>query len=953
MYTTPLQQFQFYDKYSRWNLARGQRESWPETVRRAVNFLRELSDNKLDDKIYTEIFDAIYQMDVMPSMRLLAMAGAAGRRDNTVLYNCAFAGIDSLEIFRDAINIMMSGCGFGFSVESKYIEQLPEVPAELKSTDRIIAVADSAPGWANAFYSLLESLYAGDLVTEIDYSQVRPSGEVLKVKGGRASGPAPLKDLMEYTLEVFQGAVGRKLNSVEVYDIITKMASCIISGGVRRVATICLFDFDDQAMRSAKDDEGILGNGTWEKPERPHRWAANNSAVIKGRLNREDISELMDTMHATMRGEPGIFSEWAAVNTMPEVRKDWQGGWGTNPCFTGDTKVAVADGRGTVTFKELAEEGLDVPVLALDEKGSVVVRKMRNPRKTGSLMPVYRVTLDNGQSFRATGNHKMYSATGEEVAVEDLQPGDSLFAITRKQEGYVSSKGNAAEYLFIHNNGKRVAEHRLISSYFNKHPKYTRGSQVHHYETVYEEGVLKIIKCCEGCNQEFTTALTTREVSFCSNKCFTNSDLNKSYKHKRAEALRSSLAKRSEQLKQAQLRIYSDLKYSLNREPKKAEWASACKAYGVGAEIARDSSPFRYWADLKTASLSYNHRVVSIELAGFEDVYNGTVDDYHNFFVGGFSEVDGSEGFLLTRNCGEIVLRHKQFCNLSAAIARHDDTYASLKRKVILASIIGTIQSSATYFPYLSQGWQENAEAERLLGVDITGQYDTEYGVLSSYNLGRLKRQAEATNKTYAALLGINESHAVTCCKPSGNSSVLVDCASGIHPRHSKYYIRRARLNVNSPIFKLLNDSGVPLTPENGQDAESATTWVVSFPVKSPGHTFKRDLSALDFLSNWKKNKLHWTAHNPSATCSYWPEELEQIKDWLFENQAIVGGVSFLPQSDYKYDQAPYEEIDEATYYRLLDEMPEVDYSRLVEFEFNDMTEASQELACVAGNCEI
>ncbi len=303
--------------------------------------------------------------------------------------------------------------------------------------------------------------------------------------------------------------------------------------------------------------------------------------------------------------------------------------------------------------------------------------------------------------------------------------------------------------------------------------------------------------------------------------------------------------------------------------------------------------------------------------------------------------------------CGEIWLRPFQFCNLSIAVARPDDTYETLKDKVEVASILGTIQSMATNFPGLRPIWKHNCEEERLLGVDITGQMDCP-AVQDPAVMSRLRQVAVETNRKFATELGINQSTAVTCVKPSGNSSQLFNCASGLHARMAPYYVRNVRVGGHTPMFKVLRDSGIPMDPENGQVAETANTWVAHFPVKSPdGAVLRKDRSAIQQCEYWLQNKVFWTEHNPSVTISYQPHEVIELVKWVWEHRDYVGGMSFLPASDAKYAQMPYEEISKEQYELLASKFPKVDFSKIYRYEEEDYTTVAQELACVAGSCEI
>lgn len=320
-----------------------------------------------------------------------------------------------------------------------------------------------------------------------------------------------------------------------------------------------------------------------------------------------------------------------------------------------------------------------------------------------------------------------------------------------------------------------------------------------------------------------------------------------------------------------------------------------------------------------------------------------------------FMDSEGKKitGTIGTNPCGEIILQSKQFCNLSEVVARSDDDEKSLLRKIRLAAILGTYQSSLTNFPYLSKKWKENCEKERLLGVSITGQWDSEV-VRKPEMLKKLRLESIRVNKMYAKRFGIVESTCITCTKPSGTLSQMVDCSSGIHPRHAPYYIRRVRISATDSLFKMLRDQGVPFHPEVGQDKENATTYVLEFPVKAPGGSiFRDDLSAIEQLEYWKNVKQNYTEHNPSATISVGDNEWVAVANWVYSNWEIIGGLSFLPREKHVYKLAPYEAIDEKTYVELAKRMSHIDYSKIISYEKQDETEVKKELACSAGVCEI
>jgi len=308
-----------------------------------------------------------------------------------------------------------------------------------------------------------------------------------------------------------------------------------------------------------------------------------------------------------------------------------------------------------------------------------------------------------------------------------------------------------------------------------------------------------------------------------------------------------------------------------------------------------------------------------------------------------------------TNPCSEIILRSNQFCNLSEVVIRADDDLVSLKKKVEVASIIGTLQATLTDFRYLRNVWKRNTEEEALLGVSLTGICDHYLLGKDSPDLdkwlGEMKDVAIKTNKEWADKLGIAQSAAITCVKPSGTVSQLVDSASGIHPRFSKHYIRRVRSDKKDPLAQYMTAAGFPVE----DDVMSKSSLVFGFPIKSPeSSTTVKQVGAMEQLRVWKKYQDHWCEHKPSITVYYTDSEFLQIAQWIWDNFDSVSGISLLPVSDHVYQQAPYEDITAEKYEELLAAMPvDVKWEDLEHFEKEDNTTGSQELACVGGACEI
>ena len=309
-----------------------------------------------------------------------------------------------------------------------------------------------------------------------------------------------------------------------------------------------------------------------------------------------------------------------------------------------------------------------------------------------------------------------------------------------------------------------------------------------------------------------------------------------------------------------------------------------------------------------------------------------------------------------TNPCSEIILRNREFCNLSEVVVRASDTRESLLEKVRFATILGTIQSTLVNFKYVSSTWRKNCEEERLLGVSLTGVMDSSLtngkkeGLESL--LEELREMAVKTNKEYAEKIGINQSVAITCVKPSGTVSQLVNAASGIHARHNPYYIRTIRGDKKDPLTKMMTDAGFPVEDDVMNPSHTA---VFSFPMKvANGSVFRTDMTAIEQLELWLVYQKHWCEHKPSVTISVKESEWMTVGGWVYEHFDYMSGVSFLPHTDHTYKQAPYQDILKEDYEILLKKMPKnVEWSKLAEYEKTDMTIGAQELACAAGFCEI
>ena len=629
---TLYQQFIHLSRYARWIEEEGRRETWDETVNRYVNHVCDVQcEGKIPADVKQELLDGILNLDVMPSMRAMMTAGPALERDHVAAFNCAFVAIDDPKAFDETLYILMCGTGVGFSVERQFIAKMPRVAERLRPSKTVISVGDSKLGWANAYRELVSMLYMGR-IPQWDVSEVRGPGERLKTFGGRASGPAPLVDLFNFTVNIFKSAEGRKLTSIECHDLCCKIGEIVVVGGVRRSALISLSNPSDDRMRHAK-------SGQWWNND-PHRALANNSACYTEKPDMEVFMREWLSLMESKSGERGIFNREAA--------KKW------------------------------------------------------------------------AEKF-----------------------------------------------------GRRDANHEF------------------------------------GCNP-----------------------------------------------------------------------------------------------------------------------------------------------------CSEIVLRSCGFCNLSEVVIRPEDTPESLKKKVRLATIIGTIQASLTKFRYLRDIWQKNAEEEALLGVSLTGIMDNALmsGRKSKKDLVQtlemLRDYAVEVNKEWSAKIGIEPAAAITCVKPSGTVSQLVDCASGIHPRYSRNYIRTVRADKKDPLATMMAMMGFPVEDDVTKPEHN---YVFSFPIKvSDDAVITEDVSSLEHLELWKTYQLHWCEHKPSITVHLKDHEWMEAGAWVFRNFDIVSGISFLPYSGHSYKQAPYQECTIERHDEVMALLPtNINWSELSVYEKEDNTAGAKTMTCTGSVCEV
>jgi ribonucleotide reductase alpha subunit len=973
MFRNDASEFVYTRTYSRWIEEEKRREVWPETVKRYIDFIKKNLGDKIPKKVLRKIEENIMAFNVMPSMRFMWAAGAPAEQDNVTIYNCAFAAVDDTDVFAEALYILLCGTGFGFSVENKYIEKLPIIPSDIFPTNQVYEVEDSKQGWADSVKFLFNSLCSGQDPT-LDYGKLRPAGARLKTMGGRSSGPVPLIQLHSFIKQVLYSARGRKLTDLECHDIMCEMAGAVVVGGVRRSSEISNSDLHSEAMRTAK---------TGNFPVR--RYMANNSSVY---YSKPDIVTFMSewaALIASGSGERGILNLEAAKKMAPK-RRNADLIAGTNPCVVGNTEILTREGYRRI------DSLLENPVEVWNGFRWSTVQ----PKVTGKNQNILTVSFSDGRILDCTPYHKFHIAKGykgdrEIVEAKDLQPGMRLI----KHEFPVIEEGES--YRYAYDQGFVSAE----------------GMDGYDFCWVYEPKYMCLGRLSGSPGKEWRGRISFK---------FDHENLPKSFVpfnwnlKSKLDWLSGLFDGDGTELKEGGLQIVStDRKFLTDLQSLLSTVGVQCKVLKAnmagdrmmpdghgGSKLFHCQDAFRICIGamqmqflkklgLKCERMAFDktpQRDASQFVTVVDVTENGIAETVYCFdepklHMGIFNGV-------ITGQCGEILLRNKEFCNLSEIVARESDDIGTILDKIETAVWMGIIQSCFTHFPYLSESWKQNCDEERLLGVSITGQFDAIHvctpEALKAYNAKAIKIAKKASN-----IMGIAMPAAITCVKPSGTVSQLVDSSSGLHPRFSKYYIRRYRISAIDPLFRMIRDQGLPVTPENGQrkqdyvkairaydaaenkeegekqaksictifdlegwDQDKVNTWIVSFPVAAPKNAITiEDVTALEQLEWYKKIQKNWCEHNASITVYVKPEEWLSVGDWVYKNWDIVNEVSFLPVSDHVYEQAPYEKITKEEYEKLAKTFPKIDYSQLGKYETEDNTEGAKSLACASGNCEI
>lgn len=951
---TQLQSYIHVSRYARWLDAEGRRESWDETVNRYAQFFY---DRFPDTFPKSRVADSIRNLSVMPSMRSLMTAGPALERDEMAGYNCASVAVDHVRAFDEILYVLMCGTGMGFSVERQFIAKLPVVGATvvegevhvadaMAPVDHVIKVRDSKKGWASAYRELLSYLYRGE-VPKWDVSGVRPAGARLKTFGGRASGPAPLVDLFEFSVATFKGALGRKLNSVECHDLVCKIADIVVVGGVRRSALISLSNLSDERMRGAK-------SGQWWE-DNPQRALANNSAAYTEMPDPLIFMKEWRSLIESRSGERGMLNRVAMKKQAAKNgRRDPNHEFLTNPCVTGDTRLMTTKGHEAIG----SLVGKATTVWNGFEWSDVV------PFSTG-VNSIFEVTLSNSVKLKVTPYHKFIMADGSRIEAKNLTVGGKL-AKHEAPRGWALNSGTKEHAIgysqgFYSGDGTKNNTRSWVYE-----PKYgviprlvgtiredgdgsrLRKSWIHGNMAPKNYVPFDKIESDPTYINNWVAGLLDADATVIQNPNSSGVQLGSI-----DEAFLLDV-----RLLLLSIGVQSKVTKTTRQEGRTFDGYACQQDYRlmIGAVAVSNllSSGVRF-SRLEVSTLGNEPNrdasrfvtVVSVEDLDYTEETFCVTEPKNNSMV-----IEG----VMTSNCGEIILRSAGLCNLTEVVIRADDTISTLMDKVEVATIMGTYQSTLTNFQYVRPVWRKNAEEERLLGVSMTGIMD--HPVLSKVSdeaatmLRTLREHAVKVNAEWAAKLGIPASAAITTVKPSGTVSQLVDSASGIHPRYSEYYIRTVRGDKKDPLAQYMRSVGFPAEDDV---MKPETTDVFSFPVKAPAHAVMRnDMTAIEQLEHYVQFKNNWSEHMVSITVYVREEEWVRVGAWVYDHFDDVCGVSFLPHSDHSYRQAPYTECTEAEYNAAVAKMPDItNWDGLQAFEKEDFGTGTREWACTSGSCEL
>jgi len=952
-----LQDYTYYSKYARYNKEEGRRETWAEAVDRVKQMHLRRYPQVADDIEWA--FEMVKQKKVLGSQRALQFGGEPCEKKNARMYNCTSSFCDRVRFFQEAFWLLLCGSGTGFSVQKHHVDKLPNFHKLDRTTleSKTFSIPDTIEGWADALGILLATYLPHSefsdwkgLKVDFDYSLIRAEGASLASGVGKAPGPEPLKRSLEIIRKLLDRCLDnkqKKLKSVDAYDIIMHASDAVLSGGVRRSATIALFSHDDEEMATAKTGNWFVDN--------PQRARSNNSAVlIRDEVSKEDFLKLMESIKQF--GEPGFY--WSdSTEQVP------------NPCVVADSTVLTD--RGLEMVSDLIDKGFNAVV------DGVSYPSQRGFWKTGTKQ-VIELQFKSGRTLKVTPNHKIMTTTGWKEA-GDISFGEDI-VINNHRSNLFNSMDNDSEdckkgyllglFLGDGNNSKSAAQlkwwgeskeqyrrdaYKMLSDvgFINNHHQAEQNS-VAIYSSIESKKLMQFAvekDCMIGASKKISKKTICGSSNYISGLIagYFDADGTVLVNNIKGSSLRISSVQ-IENLQNLQIALNSLGIYSKIYKNRRTEGERAMPDGNGGTKnyfcqtshelvISNDNIVrFSQYVPIKNGNkleklqtivgnykrmpnrTNFTDRLINKVVVGELDVYDCTVEDIHAF----------DNDTVYVHNCVEVGFYPVdvetgesgwQCCNLTEINGKKIKCKEDFAIAARAASIIGTLQAGYTSFPYLGRTTEKIVEREALLGVSITGMMDNPDVIFDPEIQKEMAKLVLDTNEWMAKKIGINPCARSTCIKPAGTTSCLLGTSSGIHPHHAKRYFRRTQANQMEPVlqyFKKFN----PHAAEKSVWSANKKDEVVTFCVEVPNAAkTKNDLSAQDLLEYVKTTQQNWVAygkrksactqpwlsHNVSNTINVRPDEWEIVGDFIYKNRKYFAGVSLLPASgDLDYPQAPF-----------------------------------------------
>jgi len=948
-----LQDYTYSSKYARYNQQEGRRETWNEAVDRVKEMHVRRYPQVAEDIEWA--FDLVKQKRVLGSQRALQFGGEPIEKKNARIYNCTSSYCNRIRFFQECFWLLLCGCGTGFSVQKHHIAKLPLFHKQPRDKEKIFIIPDTIEGWSDSLGILLATYLPHPEFRDwkgynviFDYSQIRPAGSFLSSGAGKAPGHSPLEKALDTVRVLLDECVERgqrRLRPIDAYDIVMHTSDAVLSGGVRRSATICIFSPEDEEMRTAK-----IGN--WRETN-PQRGRSNNSALlIRNKTTKEQFLELLDCVKEY--GEPGFL--WS------DNREAL-----FNPCLTKDAIVVTNQGLSLVgqligkRFNAL----VDGEIFPSTKKGFW----------DNGIKRVMTLEFSSGRRLRLTPNHRLLTTAGWKKASDISFEDEIVIHNHRNFTPHIDSDSSdyaqgycLGNFLSDGNCSKNSAqmkwwgvnkdEYRRDGISLLEQAGWKNGHHNNHNESkgprcaidskkLYDFAVKK--RCVVGDEKKLSPLGATGSWSYLAGliAAYFDGDGTVNVNHKKGNSIRIASSS-PENLRNLQVilngfgimsKIYWERRPAGPRTL--PDGSGGVKVYECKADheliissqnILRFSEliPIRNYEKIEKIKqiiegykrtpnrTHFIDQVINKKVEEEERVYDCEISEIHAFDANG----------VYSHNCGEVGLYAYdddgnpgwEFCNLCEINGKKIKCKEDFALAARAAGIIGTLQAGYTDFDYLGPVTKSIVEREALLGVSITGMMDNPDVLFHSKTQKEMAKLILTINEWMAKKIGINPCARATCVKPAGTSSLVLGSASGIHPHHAKRYLRRVQANSLEPVFQYFKSFN-PFAVEKCGWSANETDEVITFTIEVPaGAKTKNDLSAIEFLEtvretqkNWvtagrRANRCtqNWLQHNVSNTIQVDLDEWDGVANYIYKNRKYFAGITLIPASgDLDYPQAP------------------------------------------------